>query len=95
MNGEPTYHFVKGKGWVPETDEGVITKNCYGENRKIIDRQPRQGEMWFYAPEAWYVDGKLDYKKAVDHVNACTFHPSGWAIKALPTTRVVTVTALW
>lgn len=44
---EPTYHFVKGAGWVPSTHE-TMSETIGNYKVTLIRRDPEIGEYWFW-----------------------------------------------
>lgn len=46
VNNEPTYHYIKGQGWVASVEQRVLAKTRDGKDVWIIDRQARPGEYW-------------------------------------------------
>ena len=57
MNEEPTYSYVKGKGWLPLGHQVYYGIIC-GRNVKMEQRKPELGEYWLavWSDDPYYLD---------------------------------------
>lgn len=83
---EPTYEYEKGHGWVAKTYQVYYSHNKNGRPLRIIDRQPKKGELFVRRVGLEKPEQIIQFVKnhAYDDIRYVTLwdgHGDGWVLE--------------
>ena len=81
---EPTYEFIPGQGWLPQSNSGIVVTDDLGDKYIVIDRMPHPHEKWFVVGRPWVLpNGVLNVERLIKRCteftvrNFCTWGDRG------------------